>query len=779
MIKKHIKGTETCKSRYLGLTYFGLILVILFRVYESLTLYQLFNPPKLWKSEALGLMQDIFLCFGVFWIIYPIYRYLFDHRGRSKLYLFEIAVVFFVVAHIAILEYFFYQMEPLDVFLFGHKTNEMMFSLNTSGLSFKRLFIILLGSILLLTIGIYYYKRIQFTTKYFEILRWLGVAGLVLFIYLDLYGKFPAASDLIKNKSFYFYTNILKDRSKKFFEPSIEEWAPRYQQEFPDRKYIDPKFPFLHEFETDEKLGNYLQSFDKAPNVVILLTESLSEYFIHPIRGMHFMPFLDSLSKNSLYWPNHFSLGERSFAANPAISASVPYGEIGFSLMETYPYHFSLINVLQRNNYFCSFFYGQGAWFHNKKHFFNFNNIDRIIDKNSFSNKFKKIEVGEEKNFWGYNDIDLFEQYIESTDSLRNKTRLDIVFTGTSHSPFILNDPEYYNSRFQKDIEKITKPEDLEHFQLYKKYYQSLYNVDDAYRLLFDSLSKRSDYNNTIFIITGDHAMTELPRLNAINPYKVPLIIYSPKLKQVQRFEEICSHNDIYETLLSYLHNKYNITIPKFSSALGNKIKFEKEFNNKGTYAFMNNNRQIVDIYSDGYYLFRDKYLFKVYKDFELREIIDRDIRKKLRNKLYAFKAASQMACYNEALMPDSLYFNFTMHTIIKSHNYKDSIFFQTSDLVLDTLKIQNANHFTLDLSCTIQSEISAFPHVMIQAIDNEGKIIYNNELEFPYDKNNYQFHENIIIPGINSTYKLVLYFKNSAKDAFQFQDLKWTLYSK
>ncbi|MFN8330144.1 MAG: hypothetical protein U0T81_02840 [Saprospiraceae bacterium] len=37
----------------------------------------------------------------------------------------------------------------------------------------------------------------------------------------------------------------------------------------------------------------------------------------------------------------------------------------------------------------------------------------------------------------------------------------------------------------------------------------------------------------------------------------------------------------------------------------------------------MNNNRQITDIYSDGYFLHKDRYLFKVYDDLEIYEIID------------------------------------------------------------------------------------------------------------------------------------------------------------
>ncbi|MCC6815829.1 MAG: LTA synthase family protein [Saprospiraceae bacterium] len=777
MISKKLKGSLNCKSQFLGFSYLCIFLVIFFRIYEAITLKYLFDPPKLWKSEALGLMQDLLLCIGICAILYPLYRYLFDHKEKNKLYLFEVFLIFFVIAHIGIIEYFFYQMEPLDVFVFGHQTSEMAFSLNTAGLSFNRLFLILIISAFILSIGLYKYKKKKIAIQHFEYLHWAGIIGLIIFFYLDLYGKFPAARNLIKNKSYYFYANILKDRSSRFFEPDIKEWVPRYQSEFAGKKYIDPEFPFLYEFDKTENLSTYLRRFEGPPNIVILLTESLSEYFIHPIRGIQFMPFLDSLSKNALYWPNHFSLGERSFAANPAINAAVPYGDKGFSLMETYPYHFSLINVLNRNNYYTSFYYGQGSWFHNKKHFFLFNNINRIIDKNDFDSDFEKVEVGEEKNFWGYNDIDLFNQYLRASDTLQNRKRLDIVFTGTSHSPFIIKNPEHYNNRFQNDLKNVTNPEDLEHFSLYKKFYLSLYNVDDAYRALFDSLQKRKEYENSIFIITGDHAMTELPRLNAINPYKVPLIIYSPKLKKKEKFEALCSQNDIYNTLLAYLHNNYKIKIPKYCTSLGDKLVFENKFDAKGTFVFMNNNRQIVDIYSDGYYLFNDRFLFKVYENLEIREIIDNDIREKLRNKLYSFRAASKIASKEDKLMPDSIYFTFIKNTVLLSKGLSKTIYNKEQDFILDSCYLCDKSEMWLDVAFTVLTESSSFPELQIQLSDGINPKIILKELKFPYDKSNFQFHEKIKLPTSSQSGSLSIRFVNPGKKKYSFTDLKYVLY--
>lgn len=671
-------------------------------------------------------------------------------------------------------------MEPLDVFVFGHKPTEMVFSLNTSDYSFKRVFICYSVLIAVLLFGLYYYKKLNINVQHFKKFQYIGFISLIVFFYFDIYGKLPVASDLIKNKSYYFYTNILKDRTTKLLDQNLEKFSTQYQEKFIGPKYLDQKYPFLHQFETEEKLSNYLDSFSSPPNIIILLTESLSEYFIHPIRGMHFMPFLDSLSKVSLYWPNALSLGERSFAANPAITAAVPYGEIGFSLMETYPYHFSLINVLRKNHYYTSFYYGQGAWFHNKKHFFSFNNTDRIIDKNSFDPKFNKILIGDEQNFWGYHDADLFGQYLMATDSLLNHQRLDLIFTGTSHSPFIIKNPEVYNARFNKDLEKITNPEDLEHFKLYKKYYLSLYSVDDAYRTLFASLKSREDFDNSIIILTGDHAMTELPRMNALQPYKVPLMIYSPKLKLAQKMEALCSHNDLYETLLAYLHNNFNLELPKQSTALGHKINFEKQFENKGTYVFMNNNRQIVDIYEDGYYLFKNKYLFKVYEDLEIREVIDPSITKKLRTKLEIFSAASLMASKHNALMPDSLFFNFFGNQVYYNLSKVDSVITLSDNYSIASINIPQGKEIYCDLSFDVESETTSFPKIKLEWADSSEHTLQTNELVFPSEKTNYQFHYPVQAPVSGENYiKLKIYFDNPTKDTYTFKNPKYCIYSK
>ncbi|MBK7881496.1 MAG: sulfatase-like hydrolase/transferase [Saprospiraceae bacterium] len=781
---RRFKPLRTSQALHSYEAFMALCLMVLFflislRIYESLVVNYLFNPNKLWKSEALGMIMDLMLAIGILGSSYPLYKFLFRQKNKLGIRIFENTVFLFIIGHLIILEYFFYQMRPLDIFLFNHQPSEVAFSYATSGVTLRRVLIALFLSILLWTVLQYSLKSIRCSSKWFKYSLLIGIAFISLFSIYKEFAKIPVSRDLFTNKSFHFYSKIVLSKTSRYFEPPVESSSLRYQEQFPREGYINSQYPFLHQFNDEDNFGPLLNKFKSPPNIVILITESLSEYFLHPIRGVHFMPFLDSLSKESLYWSNFLTLGERSFAANPCLSASLPYGEMGFTLMQTYPYHFSLMNVLNKNNYLTSFYYGQGAWFHNKKHFYQFNNTGRIIDKDQFQKIFSPISVGEERYVWGYNDIDLFRQYLISTDSLINKPRLDILFTGTSHSPFIIKDSMGYHEKYTNAVAKLKNKSDKIHFEKYKRFYLTLYNVDDAYKILFEEFKKRPDFENTIFILTGDHPMTELPIENAFTKYKVPMIIYSPKLKEKKHFESFSSHLDIYETILAYLKKNYKLETPQYSTALGSKINFSESFDTKGEYAFMNDNRQIVDFYSNGYYLYNEKYLFKVNKDMRIREIYDKVLLDKMKQKLIIYRAASKNASLNFKLMPDSLFFNFFNQKVLLNQYRTDTIRSNNAKFPITEIDVDNKKSLFLDLSLNRISDAESFPQISYEWKDSCDSCFNKTSLYFPYDQINFQYHIKIDYPEHQEHgSKLHLYFENPKKNHFEFAKLKCVVYT-
>src|SRR5690606_30188967 len=114
-----------------------------------------------------------------------------------------------------------------------------------------------------------------------------------------------------------------------------------------------------------------------------------------------------------------------------------------------------------------------------------------------------------------------------------------------------------------------------------------------------EEYAKRDDFNNTIFIITGDHAMPEIPFQEKINRYHVPLVIYSPLLKAPKSFKYYISHFDIAPSILAFYKQNYRLKTPDQVTWLGNGL----HATNQTGYPMMQSKSQLID------YVYRDHHL--------------------------------------------------------------------------------------------------------------------------------------------------------------------------
>lgn len=167
--------------------------------------------------------------------------------------------------------------------------------------------------------------------------------------------------------------------------------------------------------------------------------------------------------------------------------------------------------------------------------------------------------------------------------------------------------------------------------------------------MFFEEYAKRKDYENTLFVITGDHPMTEMPIKNSLKRYHVPLLLYSPRLIVPQRFSDVVSHLDLYETLLAFLE-PYGVQVPLQSASLGRKLKVEN-INSSYALVFMNDNRRAKDIFSDGYFL-SDKILYKVDANLNCTEVDAPEKRQKLKDKLDVFMQTNNYVCFKNKILP-------------------------------------------------------------------------------------------------------------------------------
>lgn len=755
---------------YLRIVLLNFLLITFVRLFEAVLAWHYHHPSQLFYSEFLGWLNDLGPCSALLLVLFPVYLLICRLSSAFANGLFISISTLFYTLHILILKYFLYQLEPLDIFLYQTPMREIMQTVKTSGDNFILSFIYVLLPGLISFFYLRYFRIYSISKR----TRIAIPATMLLFIFMHLTITHTLATGanerLYTNKSSYFYKRSL---AFLFEKPDAGVAAAReYQKVFPGRDYISSQYPFLHHTEYKDVLGKYFNKDTASPNIVVLIVEGMAGRFIHPIRGVNFMPFMDSLSQQSLYWDKFFTDGERSFAVVPSLTGSLPYGEKGFTLMEKMPYHFSLVNVLKRNNYFTSFYYGQGAWFHRKDYYFGQNNIDLIMDNHKYDPDFKKIIVG--SFFWGYNDHDLFTQYLRTTDTLQNRRRLDIFFTGSSHSPFEIPDADHYQQLLEERISHCSA-EDQEYFNTYGKYYRSLLFVNDAIRYLVSEYKKRPEFKHTVFIITGDHPMSEIPIENSLKRYHVPLIIYSPLLKEHKTFHGSSSHLDIYESLLGFLHRNYGTKVPAVSAALGSYLDTSTctyNFKNKNI-AFMNTNRVVIDYFSDGYYLASDNRLYKTDKDFNITPTDNKPMQEELFRKLSTFRNASLYASRNWKIIPDTSYFKFLGGKVFAGLVKPDSVTSSEEyNVVIPKVKIGDKPLY-FDLALDLPDGADPSIAGVCQLTDSTGKPAFWQSFGFPQDSHVAQFHIKVPVTSVTSHLYFSAYIWDQKKIKYSIANLR------
>lgn len=349
----------------------------------------------------------------------------------------------------------------------------------------------------------------------------------------------------------------------------LEKFISRFQSMRDEFEYTNSEFPLIHNESTHNVLGNYFEKTNVTPNIVFIISESLSSSFSGNVLGLNksITPFTDSLANQGLYWTRFFSNAERSYGVLPNIFSSLPSGigergfinmDIEYASMRYYPHHSNLIEILKNNGYETSYFYGGWGGFDNTERYMKEIGIDNFISDVDFNTK----KYTKRKGSWGYNDKDLFSQSIEMMERREGeKPLLNIYQTISLHTPFNLSESKYYSDSYlTKKLNEleITKKEVS---KIRKKTLSSIFFADDALRKFIVAFSKQPNYENTIFIITGDHAIDlNLSKHNFEN-FHVPLIIYSPSLLKSATFNGACSHLDILPSIIALLEDNYGLEI--------------------------------------------------------------------------------------------------------------------------------------------------------------------------------------------------------------------------
>ncbi len=607
-----------------------------------------------------------------FWfaILLPAYLiFLPFHIVSSKIteLIFKIGFIVFFTIQLMLVYYHTETLTMLGSDLFGYSLKEIRQTVGSSGiLSFKTvfLFIVFTG---ILAFSIFFLSKKLRTNRILAFS--LPVLSLILILSgftartlnQDISGEFNRS--LIKNKSRHFYLSAYSYFNPEIYEPDIyaESYLGEYLSKYAEAEpleYVDEfNYPFLKKELNRDVLSPFFETSENQPHVVFIIVEGLGRAFSN--RGAYlgnFTPFLDSLSTQSLYWPNFLSNGGRTFAVIPSIFGSLPFARTGFmELDREMPAQLSLLNLLGKNGYQTNFYYGGNSEFDNMAMYLRENKIDRIVDEKDFPDKYQKIPASASGFTWGYGDKELFRYYLESIREQNGKPGLDVLLTVSMHNPFLIDETEKFNQVFEKKLEEYGFSEEKKkNYRNYRKQYRSILYTDEALKNLIADYKKRPDYKNTIFIITGDHRIPEIPMASKIDRYHVPFIIFSPLLKRTAEFEAVSSHFDVAPSLLSFMKHNYGVKAPAVNSFVGRGLDTTRSFQNMHSIPLKQTKTNLIDFVQGEYHLNGEE-LFKLNSNFREEAIEDNVKKQELQNAFNQFRRKNAEIIKGKKIIPDSI----------------------------------------------------------------------------------------------------------------------------
>ena len=415
----------------------------------------------------------------------------------------------------------------------------------------------------------------------------------------------------------------------------------------------DTDYPFLKKAEQSDVLGPFFEEFNQPPNIVFLLVESLGGEFVGKSgQWGGFAPFIDSLAREGLYWENGLSMSGRTFGMVPTLLGSLPPGKNGFmDLGPDYPSHTSIIQLLSDAGYHTSFYSGYNTYFDGLNYFLNYQGTDLIVSKEWIDENIPKT-ADNRSNYWGYDDKTLVEITSLIADTLRVSPRLEIYHTLQSHSPFTVPNEEIYEKRFDAHLESLPISESKKRqFNQYRDEFTTLLFTDDALRSFMADYKKRDDYENTIFVITGDHWLIPVPQTSQISKYHVPLIFYSELIKTPVLFKSVNSHFNVVPALTSLLEMNTDLSMPDSVHWVGGTLDTSRTFRNTHSLPMMKNKNQLSDFISKEYFVSEDR-LFTLTDNLGLLETENPVLADELNEQLSEFRSKNAYATLNDRLYP-------------------------------------------------------------------------------------------------------------------------------
>lgn len=414
----------------------------------------------------------------------------------------------------------------------------------------------------------------------------------------------------------------------------------------------NPDYPFLHPEATPDALGPYFgpTSNGQPPNLVVIVVEGLGRSFSGPQAPFgSFTPFLDELGARSLSFDNVLANQGRTFGVLPALFGSLPLAEEGFSgLGPKMPAHAGLFNVLHRQGYYSAFYTGTDSSFDNERGFLQLQAVDDLVDLRNFGPGYQRNPFSE----WGYPDRELVSRVLADSTRLQPPFVLGMQ-TISMHTNYEFPGQPVYKAGVEERLDTLgIAAARKSEYRAHADIYSAILYTDDQLRRYFESVKSAPWYANTIFVITGDHRLPEIPQDTYIERYHVPLIVYSPLLRKPARIRGVSSHMDVTPSLLALLSHTYGLQRPAQVTWTGSGLDMATTFRSLHDFPIKQTKTSTPDFVSGRWFL-HDNRLFELQDGMRAVEIDDAGVQAQVAQRRQRYVAANTRFLSRLVLSPE------------------------------------------------------------------------------------------------------------------------------
>jgi phosphoglycerol transferase MdoB-like AlkP superfamily enzyme len=333
---------------------------------------------------------------------------------------------------------------------------------------------------------------------------------------------------------------------------------------------------------------------------------------------LHATLFLDSLSSNGLYFPKFYIPWVSTSRSVFTMLTGIP--DVARRTSSRNPIIRDQYSIISEFEDYDKYYMigGSASWA----------NIRSLVSYNIKG--MKLIEMDDinrpRVDVWGVSDLDLFK---EADNILKNKQDLSkpsfmIIQTAGNHRPYTIPDD---NDGF---ITKSIKKESLNKagFKSIEQF-NAMRLLDHSIGKFFDLAEESSYYENTIFVLFGDHGTADPQAKHMgledyelkLRSYNVPLIIFSPKIIQnPQIINRASGLSDLIPTIAGLCK------IPYMNKTIGRDLLISDN-----NLAFLVNKKMNPTSYG----VIDDQFYLRVFRDgsgYELHNILDKDPIKNVRS---------------------------------------------------------------------------------------------------------------------------------------------------